>query len=149
MLIAEDISYVAVDLDVNVVMLGREQGFNVIYGDTRNEAVLREIGVNSRKTKAVVVALDNANNARDTVLTIRNIAPRVKIFARARNLADSKILLEEGVVEAQPETIESSFFLGYGLLSHLGISEKKIDDLLNEFRSNNYEMVDNTIADEK
>lgn len=149
MLIAENIPYIAIDLDVNAVMLGRERGFNVVYGDTRNAAVLSDLGLRPRNTKAVVVALDNATNARDTVLTIRTIAPKVKVFARARNLADSKILLKEGVAEALPETIESSFFLGYGVLTHLGISERKIENLLTEMRSNNYEMVSNPVSDEQ
>lgn len=149
MLIAEKVPYVAIDLDVNAVMLGRERGFNVVYGDTRNADVLRDLGLKPRNTKAVVVALDNATNARDTVLTVRTIAPKVKIFARARNLADSKILLKDGVVEALPETIESSFFLGYSILTHLGISEHKIDSLLEEMRSNNYEMIGTPISDEQ
>lgn len=146
LLISENIPYVAIDLDVNAVMLGRERGFNVVYGDTRNADVLRELGV-SRRTRAVVVALDNAANASNTVLTVRGIAPKVKIFARARNLADSKALLKLGAAEAQPETIESSFFLGYGVLTHLGISENKIENLLNEMRADNYALIDTPISD--
>lgn len=146
LLTSENIPYVAIDLDVNAVMLGRERGFNVVYGDTRNADVLRELGL-TRRTRAVVVALDNAANASNTVLTVRGVAPKVKIFARARNLADSKALVKLGVAEAQPETIESSFFLGYGVLSHLGISENKIDNLLDEMRADNYALIDTPVSD--
>ena len=146
LLTSENIPYVAIDLDVNTVMLGRERGFNVVYGDTRNADVLRELGL-TRRTRAVVVALDNAANASDTVLTIHGISPKVKIFARARNLADSKALLKLGVAEAQPETIESSFFLGCGVLTHLGISENKIDNLLDEMRADNYALIDTPVSD--
>ena len=146
LLTSENIPYVAIDLDVNAVMLGRERGFNVVYGDTRNADVLRELGL-TRRTRAVVVALDNAANASNTVLTVRGVAPKVKIFARARNLADSKALLKLGVAEAQPETIESSFFLGYGVLTHLGISENKIDNLLDEMRADNYALIDTPVSD--
>lgn len=148
MLTAEKISYVAIDLDVNAVMLGRERGFNVVYGNARSGSVLRELGLQARRTRAVVVALDNAANARDAVLTIKSIAPKVKIFARARNLEDSKVLLKEGVFEAQPETIESSFFLGYSVLNNLGVSENKLDNLLDEMRKNNYARVGKPISDE-
>lgn len=147
MLTSEDIPYIAIDLDVNAVMLGREHGFNVVYGNTSSDAVLRDFGLMPRRTKAVVVALDNVSTAKDTILTVRNIAPKVKIFARARNLADSKELLKEGVTEVLPETIESSFMLGQGLLTHLGIPEKKINKLLNDLRSDNYAGVGKTIAD--
>lgn len=147
MLMAENIPYIALDLDVNAVMLGREHGYNVAYGDATNADVLRDFGLAPRRTRAVVIALDNANTARNTVLTVRGIAPRVKIFARARNLADSKMLMAEGVQEVLPETIESSFFLGYGVLGHLGISEREIDELLAEMRSDNYAMVGAPISD--
>lgn len=138
MLEAQHIPYIAIDLNVNAVVLGRERGFNVVYGNTTNADVLRCLGLAPRKTRAVVVALDNASVARDTVLTIKSIAPRMKIFARARNLADSKLLLQEGVCEALPETMESSFFLGYGVLEHLGVSGTKIDAMLCDMRANNY-----------
>ena len=147
MLTSEDIPYIAIDVDVNAVMLGREHGFNVVYGNTSSDAVLRDFGLMPRRTKAVVVALDNVSTAKDTILTVRNIAPKVKIFARARNLADSKELLKEGVTEVLPETIESSFMLGQGVLTHLGIPEKKINKLLNDLRSDNYAGVGKTIAD--
>lgn len=147
MLTSEGIPYIAIDLDVNAVMVGREHGFNVVYGNTSSDAVLRDFGLMPRRTKAVVVALDNVSTAKDTILTVRNIAPKVKIFARARNLADSKELLKEGVTEVLPETIESSFMLGQGLLTHIGIPEKKINKLLNDLRSDNYAGVGKTIAD--
>jgi len=143
MLDEKNISYIALDMGVDAVMVGRENGRNVAYGDATNADVLRCIGLAPRKTRAVVVALDNATTARNAVLTIKSIAPRVKIFARARNLTDSKLLLKEGVYEALPETVESSFSLGYGLLEHLGVSDASIDAMLTELRANNYARLDN------
>ena len=147
MLTAEKIPYVAIDLDVNAVMLGRERGFNVVYGNTTNDSVMRDFGLSPRRTRAVVIALDNVSTARDTISTVRNIAPRVRIFARARNLADTHELLKYGVTQALPETIESSFMLASGVLSHLGISESKINGLLNDLRADNYAGVGKTISD--
>ena len=147
MLASEKIPYVAVDLDASTVVMGRERGFNVVYGNTCNDAVMRSFGLAPRRTRAVVIALDNVATARNTILTVRNIAPRVKIFARARNLADSQILLKEGVDTALPETIESSFLLGQDVLSHLGISERKIDNLLDSMRSDNYSGLEHIISE--
>ncbi len=132
------IPYVALDLDVSSVMTGRARGFNVVYGNTINADVLRDIGLAPRRTRAVVVALDNAETAKNTVLTVKSIAPRVKIFARARNLADSKVLLKQGAYQALPETIESSFYLGRGVLEHLGVSERDVERLLSDMRADNY-----------
>lgn len=147
MLDAQNISYVALDIDVGSVMVGRDQGYNVAYGNSTNGDVLREFGVGTRHVRAVVVALDNAATARNTILSVRAIAPRVKIFARARNLADSKLLLSEGAQCALPETIESSFFLGYNVLAHVGVSDKRISAMLDEMRADNYAAVDAPISD--
>ena len=147
MLAAKNIPYVAIDLDVNAVMIGREHGYNVVYGNTSNDAVLRDFGLAPRRTRAVVVALDIIATARRTIHTVRNIAPRVKIFARARNLADTHELLKLNVTEALPETIESSFMLGSGVLSHLGVPDSKIAALLDTMRADNYSGIDGTIAD--
>ena len=142
----QNIPYIAIGMNVNGIMEGREKGFNVAYGDVSNMTVLREYGLNPRTTRAVVLALDNFDTAHKTILAIRTIAPNMKIFARARNLTDSKSLLRAGVYQAFPETIESSFFLGYGLMEYLGISNTKIEDMLYELRSNNYEKLDSDIT---
>ena len=109
--------------------------------------VLRDFGLRPRRVRAVVVALDNAGTARRTVAAIKSIAPRVKIFARARNLADSKVLLKDGVFAAMPETIESSFFLGRRVLNHLGASDNRIKELLSSMRENNYASMDEQISE--
>ena len=141
------IPYVALDLNVNAVMLGRENGYNVFYGDSTNASVLRDFGLNSRRVRAVVVALDNANTARNAVLSVRSVAPRVKVFARARNLTETRQLLKEGVQEAWPETIESSLMLARGVLGQLGVSDSVVSSLLEEMRSENYSELDNAITD--
>lgn len=149
MLDAQHIPYVAIDLDVNAVMMGREMGFNVVYGDTTNRDVLMELGVKPRRAKSVVVALDNANTARKCIIMVKSIVPRIKIFARARNLADSQMLMREGVETALPETIESSFMLGYNVLSHAGVSDSKIERLVFDMRRDNYSELSTVISDKR
>lgn len=147
MLDAQNIPYVAIDMDVDTVLLGREHGFNVVYGNSTNADVLRDMGLQPRKTRAVVIALDNAATAHDAAITVREIAPRVKIFARARNLTESKLLMADGANVALPETIESSLFLGYGVLEHLGVSERSVAGLLARMRADNYSGVAEPVSD--
>ncbi len=149
MLDAQNITYLAIDMDVSTIMIARARGQNVVYGDTTNERVLREFGLHPRKIRAVVVALDNAGTARSAVRAIRAIAPRMKIFARARNLADSRVLLKDGVFSATPETIESSFFLGHRVLNQLGTSDSEIKKMLSEMRADNYMELSSQISDKQ
>ena len=147
MLDSKKVPYVAIDLDVSAVMMGRAQGFNVVYGNTTDRDVLIGFGLSKRHTRAVVIALDNATTARKTILTVKSIAKRMKIFARARNLADSQMLLREGIEFSLPETIESSFMLGSAVLKQLNISDTSIKTLMDDMRTNNYETLSTVISD--
>ena len=149
MLDAQRIPYVAIDMDVNAVMMGREMGFNVVYGDATNRDVLCEFGLAPRKVKSVVVALDNATTAKRAIIMAKSIAPRMKIFARARNLADSQILSAQGAHIALPETIESSLYLGYGVLEHAGVLDSDIEELLHSMRADNYAALSTVISDKQ
>ena len=149
MLENQKIPYIAIDLDLGAVMIGQERGFNVVYGDATNDAVLREFGLGKRKLRTVVVALDNAVTARKSVLAVRSVSKQLKIFARARNLAESQTLIRDGAYISMPETIESSFFLGRSVLSHFGKSDSTIQHMLAEMRKNNYAQLEKQISDKQ
>lgn len=141
MLESENISYVAIDGNVDEVVMAREAGYNVIYGDSKKKAILLAAGFKPRKTKAVVISLNEEAVARDIVQTLQEIAPRVKIFARAHNLKSSRDLLKMGVKSATPEIIESSFALGADVMANMGFSAAKINSLVDYLRENDYENV--------
>ncbi len=134
----QNIPYAALDMNVDVVVVGREQGYNVFYGDSRNDDVLSSVGLTRGKTRAVVVALDNATAQKGAVRAVRRVSKSVKIFARARNLSEAGILANEGAKIALPETIESSFMLGHELLESIGVNKIKIDDAIDNLRKDNY-----------
>ena len=139
------VSYVAIDMDVNAIVRGRELGYNVVFGNCKNGDVLRNFGLHPRKTRSVIVALDNAETAKDAILTVKSIAPRVKVYARARNLADCKILCKNGAYSALPETIETAFLLGARALHHMGASNAKLHDVLQKLRDEDYAGLDNSV----
>ncbi len=141
MLESENISYVAIDDNVDEVVVAREAGYNVIYGDSKKKAILLAAGLRPRKTKAVVISLNEEAAARDIVQTLQGFAPRMKIFARAHSLKSSHELLKMGVTSATPEIIESSFSLGASVMENLGLSKLKINSLVDYLRENGYENV--------
>ena len=138
MLDASNIPYVAIDANVDEVVMARESGYNVIYGESRKKAILLASGFKPRKTRAVVIALNEEAVAREIVHTIHALAPHMKIFARAHNLQSSRELLAMGVKSATPEIIESSFIVGSHLLESLGMSETKINSLMDYLRNDGY-----------
>lgn len=146
MLESKRIPYVAIDGNVDEVVMAREAGYNVIYGDSKKKAILLASGLKPRKTKAVVISLNEEEAARDIVQTLQNIAPHMKIFARAHSLRSSKELLKMGVKSATPEIIESSFILGADVMENLGLSKPKINALVGSLRENGYENVKKPIS---
>jgi len=146
MLESEHIPYVAIDGNVDEVVMAREAGYNVIYGDSKKKAILLASGLKPRKTKAVVISLNEEEAARDIVQTLQNIAPNIKIFARAHSLRSSKELLKMGVKSATPEIIESSFILGADVMENLGLSKPKISVLVGSLRENGYANVKKPIS---
>jgi Trk K+ transport system NAD-binding subunit len=141
MLESEHISYVAIDGNVDEVVMARELGYNVIYGDSKTKAIWLAAGLKVRKTKAVVISLNDEVAARDIVQTLHGISKRIKIFARARSLRSSRDLLQMGVKSATPEIIESSFILGSDVMESMGLSKPKINALVDHLRENGYENV--------
>jgi Kef-type K+ transport system membrane component KefB/voltage-gated potassium channel Kch len=142
MLESQKIPYLAIDANIDIVISGRAAGFQVFFGDTTNSGVLKELGLVPRRTRAVVVALNNAAVAKRTIRAVRLASPRARIFARVRNMQESVELRSEGKLIALPETIESSFVLGQEVLEALGVKEKTIEALLNALRDNNYHALD-------
>ncbi|MBR5904337.1 MAG: cation:proton antiporter [Alphaproteobacteria bacterium] len=141
MLETENISYVAIDGNVDEVVMAREKGYNVIYGESRRKTILLEAGFKAKKTRAVVIALNDEAVAVDIVQTLHSMSSNVKIFARAHSLQTSRQLVKMGVKLATPEIIESSFIIGANVMYGLGLSENKINKLVEHLRSNNYENV--------
>ena len=138
MLDSEHISYVAIDENVDQVILAREHGYNVIYGESKKESILLAAGLKPRKTRAVVISLNDEVAAHEIVHTVHSISPNMKIFARAHSLKSAKELLDIGVKYATPEIIESSFILGSEVLASIGLSENKINSLMEYLREDDY-----------
>ena len=149
MLQSQGIPYIAIDMNVDKVVMGRSDGFNAVYGDTTRPAILREFGLRPRFVRAVVIALDFSGQAKRTIRAVREVAPSVRIFARARNLTEANILQKEGAKMALPETIESSFMLGEQVLLDMGIKRREVDLMMSRMRGDNYATLDNILEKNK
>jgi len=138
MLESENISYTAIDANVDNVVMAREAGYNVIFGDSRKKRILLDANFKVSKTRAVIIAVNDAAVTADIVETVHGMSKRTKIFARAHNLRTSQELLALGAKSATPEIIESSFTVGENVMTTLGLSSAKVNALVADLRANNY-----------
>jgi monovalent cation:H+ antiporter-2, CPA2 family len=119
MLDEHKVSYIAMDMDANLVSRERKAGFPIYYGDAANPEFLKKCGLAT--ATAIAVTMDSAVRVDDVVKTARAERADLKIIARARDERHAMRLYIAGATEAVPETIESSLQLGESLLVEAGI----------------------------
>lgn len=121
---AENVPYIALDMNGDVVADHRALGRRVYFGDGSRPEILTLGG--ARKARAFVVTLDGREAAERAVKAIRELRPRARVLSRARDPLHAKRLSELGAVGAVPETIEASLILAARLLNILDLPEEHI-----------------------
>ncbi|WP_338016702.1 NAD(P)-binding protein [Oleomonas cavernae] len=127
-----EIAYVALDLSAQAVAGARAQGYEVYYGDSRQPAVLRSIGIGN--ASLVVIALDDVAAARASLQAVRSLVPDLPVIARAHDLAVARELRRAGATDVVPETIEASLQLAGRALGEQGVDAETVDAVLDRFR---------------
>ncbi len=121
----ERLSYVALDLDADHVAQERAKGRPVYYGDASRLDMLRLARLES--ARALVVTMDSATAADHIVRAVREFAPQLPIYARARDGKHARRLLERGASEVVPETVEASLQLAARVLAGTGMPEDVVE----------------------
>ncbi len=139
MLHSSGIPFIAMDTDPVLVKQGREDGMPVYYGDIGDPEVLA--AAHAERASLVVLTIDHSKTALQAVSHIRTHFPQLPVIARARDLMDCANLTEAGATHAYPEAVESSLRLGGLALEMINIPEDRVDHLIEDVRSNNYQLV--------
>jgi CPA2 family monovalent cation:H+ antiporter-2 len=125
---AEQIPYIALDLDAEQVAEKRGAGRHVFYGDASRKEILERVG--AARARAFVVTPDEPEAAGRMVRAIRESWPDAAIHARALDADHARILRDAGAAYAVPEALEGSLQLAGRLLRHLGLPDEAIDNRL-------------------
>lgn len=113
-LLSQDISVVAVDLDPDTVMAGRQARGPVYFGDATRPDILEALNIT--EARALVVALPNAQAAIRLVGLIHYLLPDLAIFARAHDEEHAAALEKVGALIVVPELIATGERLASALL---------------------------------
>lgn len=128
-----EISYVALDLNVQRVVSARNRGLPVYFGDAGRIDVLKAAGV--ERASLAVIAMDNPAIAERMAEALRDAVPDLTIVARAWDGGHAKRLADLGVNEAIPEDIEIGLALGTAMLQRMGRAEAQVDRFIAAFRA--------------
>lgn len=125
LLAAENIRYVALDLNAAQVERAKREGQPVFYGDATHSEILKKLG--AEDARAFVVTADSPQVAERMVTLMRANWPNVPVHARARNIQHAAQLLDLGATDVVPEALEGSLQLAGRILAEIGLPDEAID----------------------
>jgi CPA2 family monovalent cation:H+ antiporter-2 len=129
---AQNLPYVALDLDGPAVGAQRAAGLPVFYGDASRADILRRAHVES--AQALVITMDSPMAALRTVEAVRRQWPWLQVFARARDAGHARTLLQAGATGVVPETVESSLQLAARVLDGVGTPAEAVNAVVSQRR---------------
>lgn len=131
MLEAENVPFVALDANAELVAVHSKAGRTIYFGDASHGELLKHAGAHT--ARAFVVTLDTSQTAEQMVKEIRKLRPDVPVFARAKDHGHAA-RLSERVSHAIPEFEEASLQLAGRVLEALGLSEDAVVERLAKAR---------------
>lgn len=130
------VDYVALDLHHRRVTRCHKAGLAVFYGNGADVGILNAVGTG--RASAAVVTIDQSAATDRAVQTLRDSFPDLQIFVRARDLRHRQALTRDGATSVVPEALEASIQLAGIVLRAVGTSVETIDTVEQEFRRDDY-----------
>jgi monovalent cation:H+ antiporter-2, CPA2 family len=132
LLAAENVPFVALDTNGQLVARSRKDGHMCFFGDAGRPELLARVG--AEHARAFVVTVNARESAERMVAAARKHCPDAPVFARAVDAEHAARLLALGAVDVIPEAVEASLQLGGRLLEGLGLSDEAVARRLDELR---------------
>jgi CPA2 family monovalent cation:H+ antiporter-2 len=133
---AENVNYIAMDINPEHVAYERYKGNPVFLGDSSNADTLNSIGIS--RASSVIITMSNELTLKKSSKTISKLCPNLPIVVRAKDLSQAEELHAVGAKIIVPETYETGLQLGGAVLKSIGISEFEVSRIKNQFRAGNY-----------
>lgn len=132
LLAAENVPFIALDTNGEVVSECRKRGERCYFGDAGRPEFLARVG--AARARAFVVTVNARDAAERMAAAARQQRPDALLFARAIDAEHAVRLLRLGAVDVIPEAVEASLQLGGRLLEGLGVSDDAVARRLDELR---------------
>ncbi len=140
----EQVNYIGMDVDSNIVNKEQDAGFSVFMGDITKVRLLK--AMRAERAQSIVLATGNPLINRKAIKVIKDNFPEVNIIVRVKDLSDAASYYELGANYLVPETCEAGLQLGANVLSNAGFSESAVVSVKSRFRFNNYDKPKNIKA---
>jgi CPA2 family monovalent cation:H+ antiporter-2 len=139
MLEAENIPYMALDLDPDRVRQAAAAGDSVVFGDAARLQALMAAGL--ARASAVVVTYKETHAALKVLANTKEHAPQVPVIVRTVDDHDINKLIAAGAAEVVPEAIEGSLMLASHALALVGVPMRRVIRQVQDQRDKRYSLL--------
>jgi CPA2 family monovalent cation:H+ antiporter-2 len=115
---------VVIDLNVDTIGMLKSQGKAAVYGDAAQRSVLQVAGI--EKAKYLLITIPQIETRTAAMLAARELNPKLRVFVRARYLAERAWLEEMGADGICFEEGEAAVGLAAMLLPEVGADEERV-----------------------
>ncbi|WP_295640534.1 monovalent cation:proton antiporter-2 (CPA2) family protein [uncultured Methylibium sp.] len=136
LLSAEQIPYMALDLDPDRVRQTAAAGQSVVFGDAARLQSLMAAGL--ARATAVVVSYHDTASALKILRLVREHAPTVPVIVRTIDDSDLEQLQAAGATEVVPEAIEGSLMMASHVLALVGVPMRRVIRVVQDQRDARY-----------
>ncbi|MEK6733789.1 MAG: cation:proton antiporter [Pseudomonadota bacterium] len=133
---AENVNFITVDINSELVSSERYNGYPIYLGDASNVEMMTAIGMD--RASSVIITMSNEITLKKISRTVSALYPKLTIIVRAKDLSKAPELYASGAKIIVPETYETGLQLGGAVLKSVGISEFEVSRIKNLFRAGNY-----------
>jgi CPA2 family monovalent cation:H+ antiporter-2 len=130
---AENVPYIALDTDGDMIAHLRGEHRPVYFGDAGRPELLAKIG--AERARAFVVTVGDRRAAERMVTAVRAIQPEAAVFARAADSAHAARLTALGAASVIPVTVEASLQLAGRVLERLELPEEAVSQRIDRMRA--------------
>jgi CPA2 family monovalent cation:H+ antiporter-2 len=126
------LSYVVIDRNPDIIRRLQVRHTAYLYGDASHRELLVKAG--AADASLIIVALPEIEPAALTVSRIRDLNPKVPIFARAHGVAEAERLSALGATEVIQPEVEASATLIRHALNWFGVPEDRVLVYVEQYR---------------
>jgi K+:H+ antiporter len=126
------INPVIIETNVDVVVELQERGQEAVFGDASRAEILRVAGADA--AAYLVVTVPDAETSLRIIQTAREVAPVIRILARAEYINQAEALTQAGAAIIRYDEAESAAALAEALLNDIDVPAEKIDSLVTGIR---------------
>lgn len=126
------VPYIAIDTNIDVVEKFRKQGKNIVYGDSHNPEILQHCHLAA--ASLVVLTFKSLEEGKAAIAGIRQRQADVPIIVRCLEHGGFEELVSIGANQVFPELLESSLLISRQALELLRIDEPEIERQIATYR---------------